>query len=250
METQTVTPPAHAVMVPGLPQPIQARKMVLASVHFEERHAKFMHSNRQPFVLKPPTTKGEVAYLSVYDSMQFVPQWSSADGEPTPGPMPVPVESIIKDLEDNWGWAVLKNGPVRLGVMRIAGETCTEKEKRDLMKLEELACRRAVEEADSLHQTGDPKARALITQFHRDCLTWLGSERRPWFHEIELGNMKVGPLSGTRIPMEAMADGPHDLLKWYASNGLDPLSFGDTHIAEFFKKHPEVKTRLAAEAKK
>lgn len=245
METQTAQPAEHVIHVPNYPSPIVARKMVIASVHFEERNIQFMHSNRQTFNLKA-APKGEVSYLSVYDSTQFVPQWPSNDGEPMSAPMPVPVETIMKDLEDNWGWAILKSGPVRLGIMRIAGDTCTEKEKQNLIKLEELACRRAVEEADSLHQTGDPKARALIQPFHRACLEWLGSERRPWYHQIELGNMKVGPLSGTRIPMEALSDAGQNLLAFYAQSGLDPAEFGDTFIADLFKKKPELKGRMGA----
>lgn len=254
METQVhagpVTPPLkhdeHMITVPGLP-PMQARHIMIASVHFEPRQERFMHSGRRTFVL-PAAPKGGVVYMPVYDSQQAIPTWQSFQQEsPEMVPGPVAVETIVKDLEDSWGWIQLKTGNFRLGISRIAGETCTPDEMKRLIGLETTMCRRAVEEADALHQSGDPKGRAMITSFHRACLDWLGSEKREWYHQIEMGRTKTGPLSGQKIPMEALADGSHDLLKWYAGNGLDPADFGDHYISELFKKKPHL--RKAAEQK-
>lgn len=204
-----------------------------------------MHSGRRTFML-PAAPKGGVVYMPVYDSQQSIPTWQAMDQEnPNMVPGPVAVETIVTDLEDAWGWVQLKTGNFRLGISRIEGDTCTDSELKRLMGLETTMCRRAVEEADSLYTSGDPKGRALITSFHRACLDWLGSEKRPWYHEIEMGRTKTGPLSGTKIPMEALSDAGQNLLTFYATSGLNPEDFGDTYIADLFKKKPELKQRMA-----
>jgi hypothetical protein len=227
---------------------VQGRRIMIASVHFEPRSARFWHSNRRQFQIDA-APKGGVVYLPVFDSQQWVPQATSFDEElKNMVPMPVGVQTIVQDLEDAWGYIqTSQQGNFRIGIGKVAGDRATEEELKTLLMYEERMCRAVVDEADGFHKSG----KGIITKFHRGCLDWLGSEKRDWYNEISLGRMKTGPLSGLKIPMEALSDAGQNLLTFYAQSGLNPLDFEDAFIAELFKTKPELKGRMAmVEAKK
>lgn len=238
---QAPATPEPTLVIPGIPSPIQARHLTLASAHFEPRTNRFWHSNRQLFLM-PKAPKGELRYLRVYDSQQFIPQFASFNEPPGLMPAPVPVETIARDLVDGWSWMQLsRQKNLRVGIDLIAGDEATDAEKKKLIDTEERLCRAAVNEADQFHKSG----KGEITDFHRSCLDWLGSEKRDWYNEIQLGRTKISPISGTRIPMEAMFDQGQSLVKFYVEMGLDPAEFGDDHIAAFLKKKPEIRQKFA-----
>lgn len=234
----------RAILMPGF-GPVQARRMTLMSVHFAPKVCKeFFHSGRRWVTIDKGSAESP-AYCHVYDSQQLVPDTASmfsmepGDRRPSDIPMPVRVETIVGDLLRLWCTSSMgASNKFSAGIILIKGSTATPDEISKGVQMEGSLCRALVEEADRYYI--DPKT-GRIELKHRQALEWLGSEKRAWYHQIEIGRMKTGALSGTRIPMEALADGGQSLLDFYIGSGLDPLDFGDTHVANLLKSKPDIR---------
>jgi hypothetical protein len=242
MAQQRPAPVFEDEEVPMLPTglgPVEARKVVIASVHFQDLRNRFMHSGRKEFVLPAPK-KGLVSYVNIYDSVQVVSDHSDQD---TPGeltPKHVLVETIVSDLIRTWGnLHTSMMGVKKVGVMAIKGELATPAELRELNSVEETLCRSLVEEADMIEK-GAVKG-GVITEVHRKALEWLDSENRGWYRSIEKGHTKRSVISGNRIPLAAIVDDGADLIEYYVKYGLNPLDYEDTHIDAMLKANPKIR---------
>lgn len=227
---------------------VPARGITIASVHFQDLdYHDFFHSRNRSFKLAAGKVS-EPAYRRVWDSQQMTPDTSALAtyqaGEPWPDaiPKPVQVPIIVSDLLVKWQPYYSSDGkgimamPYR-GIIAIEGQVATSEEIARMDAMEAAHCRALVEQADRFHRSG----KGTITEYHRKCLEWLGSERREWFAPIEAGVTKISAISGNRIPMKALADQGLDLLAFYQRNGLNPEDYGDTFAAELLTR-PAVKT--------
>jgi lambda repressor-like predicted transcriptional regulator len=221
---------------------------------------RFHHNGRREYFAAAPK-KGEVAYLHAWDTQQWIPDIEASMGpDATPygsvmRPAPVPVETIIADLlrntTQNFIGAVASLSP---GIAQIAGETVTDAELDRLNKMETVFCNALITEANDIWEKRyDSNEKRRIGSLHRGALEWLGSQGRgaPWYLELETGGFKKGAASGKRIPIEALMDDGTDLIKLYLEYDLDPLEYGDTHIAEMltrpgFKRRAKVLADRAA----
>ncbi len=222
--------------------PVAPRSMTVCSVHFKTKTLRFWHSNRRTFVL-PAASKGKYTVMKFYDSQQGVMNVDRDTGNRDPLPMPVPVEAIAQDFRSNWGSGY--TGPMGKfppGIDIIAGDFPTEAELAALNAKEERMCRALVEEADAIEK-GSVKG-INIGDDHRMALERMGSERRSWFKPIEMGDVKVSVITGNRIPMEALADNGADIPEYYVKYELDPLMYGDKHVAKMFEDKPDMKLRI------
>lgn len=230
---------------------VPARKRVIASVHFRAMdYDGFWHSKNRSFKLAAGKMSAP-SYLPVYDSQQNTTDTSALmdyrAGMPWPEmiPKPVRVESVVIDLLAKWQPFWTSDGKQiamkpYVGIIEIAGDVATAEEIKRMDSMEQSHCRSLVEEADRFHRNG----KGTISDYHREALTWLGSERRDWFAPIEAGLQKISAISGNRIPMKALADQGLDLLAFYQRNGLNPEDYGDTFAAELLTR-PTVKKSVA-----
>ncbi len=237
----TATPPQETLMTHGF-GPTVARSKTLMSVHFERKTHQFFHSRRRSFVLEP-AARDRPTFCTVYDSQQIVPDTGQLaalqPGEPHPQDlaMPVPVEFIVQDLLRLWSRANLGvAAKTPCGIIALAGDQPTKQEIAKAVAMEDQLCRALVLEADGIHQGKEGR----IEKRHRDALGWMGSERREWFEEIQIGVSKMGAISSKRIPMEALVDGGLPLMAFYIENGLHPEDFGDTYVANMWKNKPSI----------
>lgn len=256
MATNALAPP-EVLFMPGYGD-VAARSRTIASVHFDVRdHHGFFHSKGRSFMLAPGK-RSQPSYLKVWDSQQWTTDTASLHGyqqgmpKPADIPYPVAVETVVGDLLKVWrpyfstigkdtkGFKSQLARKPDVGIMVIAGDVATPEEIAELDRLEVAHCRSMVEEADRFHRSGD----GVILDYHRKCLEWLGSERRDWYAVIEGGRMKKSPISGTRIPMEALADGGIELIEFYLKNGLNPLDFGDEFVDSLLKKSPQIRATV------
>lgn len=233
------------MMIPGLGT-IQPRTLTIASVHFEPRQRPDLHHSRHIPMFLPAAPKGKYVTCTVCDSQQMIRNTSDPnEATPTGLPMPVPVDVIAQSLLDSWchaGVDLKNNARPRPGIILLKGDTPDEEEMRRMLKMEEILCRAGVEEADQIEKTGEGR----ILQYHRDCLSWLGSERREWFKPIERGLTKKSPASGNMINMNATVDDKGtDLIEYYVKYALKPEEYGDEHIAAMFKNNPTLRESTA-----
>lgn len=231
--------------LPGLGQ-FTPRQKTMVSVHFNACHNRPHHSGRRMYTLEA-APRDSYTKIVLYDSQQMYPDLSDAMAPPENRailPMPVTVESIVAALKSLWTTGgVGAMGMFPPGIDVIEGDEPTAAELTRLRATQERLCRALVEEGDAIKAGNGPKGHRIgIT--HRKALEWLGSEKRDWFKPIEQGVMKKSAVSGNQIPMEAQYDGTVDLLEHYVKYGFDPLEYGDTFVADMFKKKPEMKRAI------
>ena len=224
---------------------IQPRVLTIASVHFEPRPRPDLHHSRQFDLTLPAAPKGKYVTRSFCDSQQAVRNFYGDPSNDTPEfvPMPVPVDLLADSLLDAWcrsGMDAFGKSRPRPGIILLAGNTPTEAEMKQMIGLETTLCRAVVEEADRLEKTG----KGEITDFHRKALEWLGSEKRSWYKQIELGKTKRSPVSGNLINADATVDEGVDMVEWYVKYGLKPDDYGDDFIASMFKRDPGLRQRI------
>lgn len=254
MATNVITPNEEAIFLPGYGD-IKARSITIASVHFQPRNYDgFFHSKNRNFYLAPGSM-GKPAYRKVWDSQQWCQDTAALHAmqagmdRPEDIPHPVAVTGIVTDLLTKWQpfWSVMRIGNLPqlgrkpdVGIIAIAGDIATPEEIHQMDSLEAAHCRSMVEEADRFHRNGSGE----ISDYHRDCLKWLGSEKRDWYAQIEGGHMKKSPISGNRIPMEALADQGIILMDFYIQQGLDPADFDDEFVVAMWKKNPNIRATI------
>jgi hypothetical protein len=220
--------------------PVTPRAVTIMSYHFLPKTIRFWHSNRKDFYLAaarrdPKTGEWIPGYCTVFDSQQWVPHITSDNIGPNAvpvnesTPMPVSVQSIVHDMISDWGWlGTNQMSRHRVGIIPIVGRVGTEAEKKKANGFEETACRRIVEEGDQIAASG----KGVITELHRGALDRLGSEKRAWYKPIEMGRNKKSVATGNIIPMEALVDGPIDLIEFYVRHSLNPKDYGDEYLAQ------------------
>lgn len=222
--------------------PIAPESRTICSVHFREKKLSFMHSARREFKI-PEVDRGKYTTMDFFASLQATFNGVNEQGVHEFIGKPVPVDAIAQDFVANWcsgSAGSTANYPPGIGL--IAGRHPTKAELAFLMSRQTAYCRALVDEGDRIEKgTADKFGPQRHTQDHRDALAWLGSEKRTWAREIQLGYEKTSVVSGKRIPMEALSDGGQDLLEWYVKYDLDPVDYQDTHVAGMFENRPELK---------